>query len=90
MSKTPFETAQYNAMAFGTNLIYITACSETIKALEEMRVESSALLKEFKTIVFTPEQRLAHKEAVKANVADRKFLLETFIMQDNDLWDAIA
>ena len=76
MTKTPFETAQYNAMAFGTNLIYNTACSETIKALEEMRVESSTLLKEFKNIK-TPEQRVAHKQAVKSNVADRKFLLQT-------------
>ena len=79
MTKTPFETAQYNAMAFGTNLIYNTACSETIKALEEMRVESSALLKEFRSLK-TPEQRLANKQAVKANVADRKFLLETLFI----------
>ena len=79
MTKTPFETAQYNAMAFGTNLIYITACSETIKALEEMRVESSALLNEFQNLK-TPEQRLANKQAVKSNVADRKFLLETLFI----------
>ena len=79
MTKTPFETAQYNAMAFGTNLIYNTACSETIKALEEMRVESSALLKEYKSFL-TPEQCLANKQAVKANVADRKFLLETLFI----------
>lgn len=79
MTKTPFETAQYNAMAFGTNLIYNTACSETIKALEEMRVESSALLKEFRNLK-TPEQRLANKQAVKSNVADRKFLLETLFI----------
>ena len=79
MTKTPFETAQYNAMAFGTNLICNAACSETIKALQEMRVESSALLKEFKTLE-TPEQRIAHKSAVKSNVADRKFLLETLFI----------
>ena len=75
MTKTFFETAQYNAMTFGTNLIFNAACSETIKALEEMRVESSTLLNEFRNLK-TPEQRLANKEAIKANVADRKFLLE--------------
>ena len=78
MTKTPFETAQYNAMAFGSNLIFNAACSETIKALEDMRVESSVLLKEFKNIK-TPEQRVANKQAVKSNVAERKFLLEMLI-----------
>ena len=79
MMKTPFETAQYHAMTFSTNLIYNAACSETIKAIEEMQVESSTLLKEYKSFL-TPEQRLANSAAIKANVADRKFLLETLFI----------
>ena len=76
MTKTPFESAQYNAMAFGSNLIYNAACSETIKVLDDMRVESFNLLKAMKTSE-TPEKQLANKEAIKLNIQDRKFLLET-------------
>jgi len=76
MTKTPFESAQYNAMAFGSNLIYNAACSETIKVLDDMRVESFNLLKAMKASE-TPEKQLANKEAIKLNIQDRKFLLET-------------
>ena len=76
MTKTPFETAQYNAMTFGTNLIFNAACSETIKVLDDMRVESFNLLKAMKASE-TPEKRLANKEAIKLNIQDRKFLLQT-------------
>mgnify|MGYP001179829571 FL=1 len=76
MTKTPFETAQYNAMAFGSNLIFNAACSETIKVLDDMRVESFNLLKAMKASE-TPEKRLANKEAIKLNIQDRKFLLQT-------------
>ncbi len=48
MTKTPFETAQYNALAFGSNLIFNAACSETIEILDDMRVESFNLLKAMK------------------------------------------
>ena len=76
MTKTPFETAQYNALAFGSNLIFNAACSETIKVLDDMRVESFNLLKAMKASE-TPENRLANKEAIKLNIQDRKFLLQT-------------
>ena len=76
MTKTPFETAQYNALAFGSNLIFNAACSETIKVLDDMRVESFNLLKDMKASE-TPEKRLANKEAIKLNIQDRKFLLQT-------------
>jgi|TARA_B100000676_G_scaffold116974_1_gene116440 hypothetical protein len=76
MTKTPFETAQYNALAFGSNLIFNAACSETIKVLDDMRVESFNLLKAMKASE-TPEKRLANKEAIKLNIQDRKFLLQT-------------
>ena len=75
MTKTPFETAQYNALAFGSNLIFNAACSETIKVLDDMRVESFNLLKAMKASE-TPEKRLANKEAIKLNIQDRKFLLQ--------------
>ena len=76
MTKTPFETAQYNALAFGSNLIFNAGCSETIKVLDDMRVESFNLLKAMKASE-TPEKRLANKEAIKLNIQDRKFLLQT-------------
>ena len=41
-----------------------------------MRVESFNLLKAMKASE-TPEKQLANKEAIKLNIQDRKFLLET-------------
>ena len=86
MTKTPFETAQYNAMAFGSNLIFNAACSETIKVLDDMRVESFNLLKAMKASE-TPEKRLVNKEAIKLNIQDRKFLLQTLFTNplENDV-----
>ena len=79
MPKTPFETAQMNAFDFGTKFLFNAACTETIKALEDMRLESSALLKDLKETDCL-ETKKAHRQAIKHNIQDRKFLLESLFM----------
>lgn len=75
----PFEKSQMNAITFGTNLIFNAACSETIKALDELSVESITLLHGIQE-ADTLEKKTTNRAALKHNFQDRKFLLDTLFM----------
>ena len=75
---TPLETAQSGALNFATSLLINAAITETLKVVEEMRLEGQQLLKGFKASEGPKKEEF--KTAISANIQDRKLLLETIFM----------
>ena len=75
---TPIEQAQTGALTFATNLLLNTALNESLKMVEEMRLQGQQLLKGFKAS--EGPQKEEFKTAISLNIKDRKFLLETIFM----------
>ena len=75
---TPIEQAQTGALTFATNLLLNTALNESLKMVEEMRLQGRELLKGFKAS--EGPQKEEFKTAISLNIKDRKFLLETIFM----------
>jgi len=75
---TPIEQAQTGALTFATNLLLNTALNETLKMVEEMRLQGRELLKGFKAS--EGDKKEEFKTAISLNIKDRKFLLETIFM----------
>ena len=78
-SLTPFEQSQLRAIQFATSFLYNAALTETLKALDSMRGESFELLKQMKAS--DADNKSTYREAIKLNIQDRKFLLETMFTQ---------
>ena len=72
---TPLEAAQNGASSFAMNLLLNTALNETLKMVEEMRLQGQQLLKGFKAC--EGDKKEEFKTAISLNIKDRKFLLET-------------
>ena len=75
---TPIEQAQTGALTFATNLLLNTALNESLKMVEEMRLQGQQLLKGFKAS--EGDKKEEFKTAISLNIKDRKFLLETIFM----------
>ena len=75
---TPIEAAQIGAITFATNLLLNTALNESLKMVEEMRLQGRELLKGFKAS--EGDKKEEFKTAISLNIKDRKFLLETIFM----------
>lgn len=75
---TPLETAQIGAITFATNMLLNTALSETLKQIENMRLEGRELLKGFKASEGLEKEEF--KTLISQNIQDRKFLLETVFL----------
>jgi len=75
---TPLEAAQNGASSFATNLLLNTALNETLKMVEEMRLQGQQLLKGFKES--EGDKKEEFKTAISLNIKDRKFLLETIFI----------
>ena len=71
---TPLEAAQNGASSFATNLLLNTALNETLKMVEEMRLQGQQLHKGFKES--EGDKKEEFKTAISLNIKDRKFLLE--------------
>ena len=83
---TPIEQAQIGAITFATNLLLSTALSETLKMVEEMRLQGRELLKGFKQSEGSEKDKF--KTLISANIQDRKMLFETIFMNpiEKDVW----
>ena len=79
ISPTPFEQAQLSARQFASSFLFNAAFTETLKVLDEMRLESKELLKGFKSS--EGDKKEQYKSAITLNIKDRKFLLETMFTQ---------
>jgi len=75
---TPLELAQIRALTFTTNLLFNTALTETMRIMEEVRLEGRELLKGFKESEGSKKEEF--KTLISANIKDRKFMLETIFM----------
>lgn len=75
---TPLEAAQNGASSFAMNLLLNTALNESLKMVEEMRLQGQQLLKGFKAS--EGPQKEEFKTAISLNIKDRKFLLETIFI----------
>ena len=75
---TPLEAAQIGVISFATNLLLSAALSETMKLIEEMRLQGRELLGEFKSSEGPAKEKV--KTAISLNIQDRKFLLETVFL----------
>tara|TARA_R110002020_G_scaffold72446_2_gene186453 strand:- start:285 stop:557 length:273 start_codon:yes stop_codon:yes gene_type:complete len=75
---TPLEAAQNGASSFAMNLLLNTALNETLKMVEEMRLQGRELLKGFKAS--EGDKKEEFKTAISLNIKDRKFLLETIFI----------
>ena len=78
-SLTPFEQSHLRAIQFASSFLYNAALTETLKVLDEMRLESKELLKGFKGS--EGDKKEQYKQAISLNIKDRKFLLETMFTQ---------
>ena len=83
---TPLEAAQSGASTFAMNLLLSAALSETLKAIEDMRLEGQQLLGDFKLAEGPAKEEF--KTAISLNIQDRKFLLETVFLNaiEKDVW----
>ena len=83
---TPLEAAQIGVISFATNLLLSAALSETLKAIEDMRLEGQQLLKQFKASEGSKKEEV--QTAISQNIQDRKFLLETVFLNaiEKDVW----
>ena len=79
ISPTPFEQAQLSARQFASSFLFNAAFTETLKVLDEMRLESKELLKGLKSS--EGDKKEQYKSAITLNIKDRKFLLETMFTQ---------
>ena len=75
---TPLETAQSGALNFATNMLLSAALNETLKTVENMRLEGQQLLKGFKASEGLEKDKF--KTLISQNIQDRKFLLETVFL----------
>ena len=75
---TPLEAAQIGVITFATNMLLSAALSETLKQVENMRLEGQQLLKGFKASEGPKKEEF--KTLISQNIQDRKFLLETGFM----------
>ena len=75
---TPIEAAHKRASSFAMNLLLNAALSETMKVVEDMRLEGQQLLKQFKSTEGDEKDKV--KTAISLNIQDRKFLLETIFL----------
>jgi len=75
---TPIEAAHKRASSFAMNLLLNAAISETMKAVEDMRLQGQQLLKGFKES--EGDKKEEFKTAISLNIKDRKFLLETIFI----------
>lgn len=75
---TPLEAAQIGVITFATNMLLSAALSETLKQVENMRLEGQQLLKGFKASEGTKKEEF--QTLISQNIQDRKFLLETVFM----------
>ena len=75
---TPLEQAQNGVLTFATNMLLSVALSETLKTVENMRLEGQQLLKAFKASEGLEKDKF--KTAISQNIQDRKFLLETVFL----------
>ena len=75
---TPLEAAQIGVITFATNMLLSVALSETLKQVENMRLEGQQLLKGFKASEGPKKEEF--KTLISQNIQDRKFLLETVFL----------
>jgi hypothetical protein len=75
---TPLEAAQIGVITFATNMLLSAALSETLKQVENMRLEGQQLLKGFKASEGPKKEEF--KTLISQNIQDRKFLLETVFL----------
>lgn len=75
---TPLEAAQIGVITFATNMLLSAALSETLKQVEEMRLQGQQLLKGFKASEGPKKEEF--KTLISQNIQDRKFLLETVFL----------
>ena len=80
--QTPKSTFPFDlnnaAPSFAMNLLLSAALSETMKLIEEMRLQGRELLGEFKSSEGPAKEKV--KTAISLNIQDRKFLLETVFL----------
>ena len=75
---TPLEAAQIGVITFATNMLLSAALSETLKQVENMRLQGQQLLKGFKASEGPKKEEF--KTLISQNIQDRKFLLETVFL----------
>jgi len=75
---TPLESAKSRASKFAMNLLLNAAITETLKTIEDMRLEGQELLKQFKETDGVAKEEV--KALISGNIQDRKFLLETIFL----------
>jgi len=75
---TPIEAAKKRASSFAMNLLLNAAITETLKTIEDMRLEGQELLKQFKETDGVAKEEV--KALISGNIQDRKFLLETIFL----------
>ena len=83
---TPLESAKNRASKFAMNLLLNAAITETLNAMEDMRLEGQQLLKQFKASEGPAKEEV--KTLISGNIQDRKFLLETIFLNaiEKDAW----
>jgi len=64
--------------SFAINMLLTAALTETMKAIEVMRLEGQELLGEFRASEGLAKEKV--KAAISLNIQDRKFLLETVFL----------
>jgi len=77
-SLTPFEQSQLRAIQFQNSMLYNAALTETLKVLEDMRLQGKELLAKFKASEGPKKEE--YKQAISLHIQDSKFLLETIFM----------
>ena len=75
---TPIEAAKKRASSFAINMLLNAAITETLKTIENMRLEGQELLKQFKETDGVAKEEV--KTLISGNIQDRKFLLETIFL----------
>ena len=72
--------------SFAMNLLLSAALTETLKMIEEMRLQGRELLGDFKSSEGPAKEKV--KTAISLNIQDRKFLLETVFLNaiEKDVW----
>ena len=83
---TPLEQAQMGAITFATNLLLSAALSETLKMVEDMRLQGRELLKGFKATEGPEKDKF--QTLISENIQGRKFLFEAVFKNplEKDVW----
>ena len=77
-SLTPFEQSQLRAIQFQNSMLYNAALTETLKVLEDMRLQGKELIDKFNASEGPKKEE--YKQAISLHIQDSKFLLETIFM----------